>query len=269
MIEQVISANGIHHVLPPEEKVLVVFVHGLNGGQKSWNKMVSGLAGRHEIDGMFDIGFFNYPTSFIENWLKPLPNLQTISAGLKSHIDLVCKDYNHIILACHSMGGLICRKYMLEHVKYYKEQDYKIKSLLLYAVPNMGSDLQKVNFFNPWHSQISQLGRNSTFMEELNRDWDYQGLKTNASVKYIIAGRDSIVARDSAIGYWGNNLTVTDVSKSHFDIIAPISNDDISLLALVEQIKSVFNSSLNISDEDYGVKEEEEDKELEEDNDDL
>lgn len=123
---------------------------------------------------------------------------------------------------------------------------------------------QKVNIFNPWHSQIRQLGRNSDFISDLNGDWNIFGLNAIATVRYIVAGRDSIVARDSAVGYWGNTTTLTDIYKTHFDIIDPSGEDDISLLALVEQIKNAFRSSLVVPDDEYTVDDEELDNDSEE-----
>ncbi len=256
MIEQVFPLSNINYVLPPEEKVLVLFVHGLNGGKGSWSKFVTALNNVKEIEGMFDVDYYSYPTSFFETLYKPLPTIQSIADGLRSHINLVCKRYDSIILACHSMGGLICRRYLLNHAKQYKKERFKIKSLLLYAVPNLGSDLNKVNFFNPWHSQIKQLGRNSDFIQDMNSDWNTFGINAITDVKYIIAGRDAVVSKDSAILYWGNTATETDIYKTHFSIIDPSEENDISLLALVNQISKIFNASLGVEDDGYSEKEE-------------
>lgn len=257
MIEQVRPLSNIRYVLPTEEKVLVLFVHGLNGGKKTWNKFINSLENIEEIKGMYDIDRFNYPTSFFERFSNPLPTISAIANGLRSYINLVCGSYKHIILASHSMGGLICRRYLVDHVKQFNHEEFKIRSLLLYAVPNNGSELAKVNIFNPWHSQIKELGRNSGFISDLNADWNIFGVNKLTEVRYIIGGRDEIVARDSAINYWGNPSTDTDLPKNHANIIVPILKNDISLLALVGQILGVFNASVQgNNDEIYSIGEE-------------
>jgi hypothetical protein len=256
MIEQVIPLSKIHYVLPPEEKVLVLFVHGLNGGENTWNKFITALENIEEIKGMYDVDRFNYPTSFFERFSNPLPTIPAIADGLRSYINLACKPYKNIILAGHSMGGLICRRYLIDHVKQFNHEEFKIRSLLLYAVPNNGSELVKVNILNPWHSQIKELGRNSGFISDLNTDWNIFGVNKLTEVRYIVGGRDEIVARDSAINYWGNPSTDTDLPKNHRNIIDPIPKNDISLLALVGQVMTVFNASVQGNDEAYLIDDE-------------
>ncbi|MFD0750173.1 esterase/lipase family protein [Mucilaginibacter calamicampi] len=256
MIEQVIPLSKVAYVLPTEEKVLVLFVHGLNGGKKTWNKFVTALEDIEEIKGMYDVDRFEYPTSFFERFSNPLPTIPAIANGLRSYVNLACKPYKNIILVSHSMGGLICRRYLIDHVKQFNHEEFKIRSLLLYAVPNNGSDLAKVNILNPWHSQIKELSRNAGFISDLNGDWNIFGVNKLTDVKYIIAGRDEIVARDSAVNYWGNPSIDTDLPKNHKNIIHPLPKNDISLLALVNQILNVFNTSLQENDEAYSVEDE-------------
>ncbi len=235
------SKNQLRYIIPPtEEKVLVLFIHGLNGRKKTWDIFAKKLHSTTQIKELYDVQYFVYPTYFFENIFKPLPNIQTIADGLKSHIDLNCSNYNKIILACHSMGGLIGRRYLLHHVKTMKQQQLKVKALLLYATPNNGSDLAKVNVFNPWHKQIKQLRKQSDFIDDLNEDWDIFKLKNLIDTTYIIAGRDAVVNRLSAKHFWGNQATVTNIDKSHIGVVRPLTDDDVSLKILISKIKSVF-----------------------------
>jgi triacylglycerol esterase/lipase EstA (alpha/beta hydrolase family) len=100
-------------------KQLVYFVHGLDGDHRvTWGRFPELIRKDPDLKDTFDIGFFSYPTSlFSMPWSKKYPKVQTLADALRTEIDMRFKDYTSIILVCHSLGGLIARKYLLEEVK--------------------------------------------------------------------------------------------------------------------------------------------------------
>ena len=104
---------------------LLLFVHGLGGaGQATWRH------GTHPgfpelinadvaLRDSADVAFFQYPTSLLR--LLPFsgkpPRVRDLAEGLRSQIEIRYRDYKSIALICHSLGGLIARKYLLEEVK--------------------------------------------------------------------------------------------------------------------------------------------------------
>jgi len=84
------------------------------------------------------------------------PRIRDLAEGLRSQIEVRYPDYKSIILVCHSLGGLVARKYLVEEVKRGKE--LRIDKLLLFAVPNNGAGLASVAKYISWqHNQLAQL----------------------------------------------------------------------------------------------------------------
>jgi hypothetical protein len=65
------------------------------------------------------------------------------------------------------MGGLVARKYLYDMLK-SNSNKLQIKKLMLYAVPNNGSDWAKFSTLYK-HEQIAQLDRDSDFIQHLNK----------------------------------------------------------------------------------------------------
>jgi len=48
---------------------------------------------------------------------RKMPKIQELAAALKTEINNRYADFESIVLVCHSLGGLIARKYLLDEVK--------------------------------------------------------------------------------------------------------------------------------------------------------
>ena len=141
------------------------------------------------------------------------------------------QKHDRIALACHSLGGLIARKYLLEEVKDGKE--LKVDRLLLYAVPNNGAGLASVAKYISWrHGQLAQLCRESDLIEDLSEDWHKFRMNEVLFVRYGVAGLDRVVSRESAQAFWGNPAIDVVVDRGHRDIVKPADADDLAFLIL-------------------------------------
>jgi hypothetical protein len=134
-----------------------------------------------------------------------------------------------ITLICHSLDGLVARKYLIEEVKQGRE--IRIDKLLLYAVPNNGAGLAGVAKYISWqHNQLTQLCRNSELIEELNTDWSRLNLSERVKVRYVVAGQDRVVDKQSAVGQWGNSNVDSVLDADHVSVVKPRRPSDLSYL---------------------------------------
>jgi len=82
-----------------------------------------------------DTAFLNTNSLLRLPFTRMAPRIRDLAEGLRSQIEVRYPDYKSIILVCHSLGGLVARKYLVEEVKRGKE--LRIDKLLLFAVPTM------------------------------------------------------------------------------------------------------------------------------------
>jgi len=226
---------------------LILFIHGLGGSKKTWGDFPTLINLDSKIDKkIFDIAIYEYPTSLIRprsilNYFgylgkivsfffpqKKLPTISQIAKGLREEINNRYNFYDEIYLITHSMGGLVAKKYLYDEIEIYKNQDLKIKKLLLYAVPNLGSNWAELaKLYN--HEQILQLSKSSDFLDFFNTQLSKTKLNNYLKIKYVIGTDDKIVDIQSAQESFGN-LDTTRIFNGHLDIVKPKSLDDLNYI---------------------------------------
>ena len=94
---------------------LLLFIHGLGGNPAStWGAFPELVSADAKLESRVDLGFFEYPTSvFPILFFRKLPRIQALARALRTQIENAFKDYESIILVCHSLGGLIARRYLI------------------------------------------------------------------------------------------------------------------------------------------------------------
>ncbi|MCD4746105.1 MAG: response regulator [Bacteroidales bacterium] len=211
---------------------LLLFTHGLGGSKKRWQEMLNVIKDDRNFYLKFNDDTYEYRAPiFIMKFWTPSSKIQDISIGLKTHIDEKCSSYSNIILVCHSMGGLVARKYILE--EYKAGRKINISKLLLYATPNNGAELAKLGKFISWRNNpIKQMCKDSDFIESLNEDWYKFKINDKLLVKYVLAGQDNIVSKENAIPIWGETNIARDDDKNHFSIGKPKNKYDLSYVIL-------------------------------------
>ena len=215
------------------EKTLLLFIHGLGGeSQKTWGKFPQLIEDDAQLSSKLDVEFYSFPTAiFRVPFFSPAPKIQTLADGLASQIKHTHKDYQHIIIVAHSLGGLVARQYLVNMAM--QSQSHPVIGLMLYAVPNDGAGLASIAKIISWrHPQLRQLCKDSDFIDTLNNTWTHQALNNAIPCKYIIAGTDAIVSKTSAQAFWGNTAVETVVNKGHVDLVKPEQPDDLAFTIL-------------------------------------
>lgn len=218
-------------------------MHGLGGSEETWGEFPKLIKNDEAFTG-YEVEIYEYPTSLIRaksivekfskllSWIIPqskLPTIQEIAEGLRSELRIRYAEYQEIYLVTHSMGGLVARKYLIDFLKDDPSQ-LRIKKLLLYAVPNNGSDWAELSRLYK-HEQIAQLAKKSDFMVLLNKENRFYKLEEHLDVLYVIGLQDAVVDEHSALGYWGNTQYES-LHKGHMDIVKPKDANDLSYLVL-------------------------------------
>ncbi len=157
----------------------VLFLHGLAGGLKDWEKTITKISNTHYEMRFFDrekiyhnyFGdkeekrFWNvsyYSMNILDDSLYG--NLNIFALRLKNIIDkiLFMTKQNKVIIIAHSMGGLIAKRYMVIN----KECWDSVYKLLTVATPHKGFGISFGII-----QQLRDLKRNSHFISKLDDKW--------------------------------------------------------------------------------------------------
>ena len=122
-------------------EVVVVFVHGLMGsGYGTWADFPKYLF-EGESDPKCDVAVFDY-YSGNRKWFNVRPNLKAISRSLSERLAYLAKNYEHVYVVAHSMGGLIslhALKHYLDHRDRATKKLKRVAGIMLLGCPLDGS----------------------------------------------------------------------------------------------------------------------------------
>jgi phosphoserine phosphatase len=226
-------------------KATIVFVHGLGGDPAiTWGRFPDLIKSDAELKDC-EVVFFEYPTSlFSWPFSRKYPKIQTLSDALQTQLYVKYGNQKNLILVCHSLGGLIARRYLVDEIK--RGSELQVRGLLLYAVPNDGAGLAKVASLITWrHNQLRQLCQGSDFISDLERDWETSGIAGRIKVRYIVAGQDRIVSEESARSSWGEQHVSVVANRDHTEIVKPQDAEDMSYLIFRKFVLSLTASLLD------------------------
>ena len=213
-------------------KRLVLFVHGLGGDPAGTWKRFPDLVRSDDELSAFDIGHFDYPTSPLRMifWTR-YPSVQTLAGALHTQIENRFHDYDDITLVCHSLGGLIAKRYLIDRIEL--GDGLRVKRMLLFAVPNNGAGLASIaTQLSSHHRQAQQLCRESDLVIGISQAWARLKVANQVNVNYVVAALDRVVDEHSARESWDNPAIDVVVDRGHLDVVKPVDENDLSFLIL-------------------------------------
>lgn len=77
-------------------------------------------------------------------------------------------NHEHVVLVAHSLGGLVCRKMIVDWLDHEGAKANKVLGLLTLGTPNNGTELARIPSLSKSATQMAPLNE---FLAELNRDW--------------------------------------------------------------------------------------------------
>lgn len=146
----------------------VVFVHGFNSSAAMWEPFTSLIGQDEDLDFVRPLPF-SYDTRLWQpNPLRRVPDFDTVADSLKEFLDTEARDFNRLMLVCHSQGGLIAQRCLARMLVEGRGQDLaRIRRVALFACPNNGSQFalalrRRVLRRNPQERQLRPLDQQIT-----------------------------------------------------------------------------------------------------------
>jgi hypothetical protein len=228
----------------------VVFIHGINSSSEecwrhkngsSWPKLLE------DEDKLADIGIyiFSYRTGLNTGSYS----LSDIVDSLREHFGLDnLIGSSGIIFVCHSMGGIVARRFLVNQQSDLIARDLKV-GLFLVASPSLGSEYANMlNLISSamGHTQASALkvSQNNVWLNDLDKDFtNLKNGKLQIEGKELIEDlplygkgiiRKQIVEPFSGATYFGNSYKVP--GSDHITIATPVNREAIQHLLLVQFI---------------------------------
>lgn len=240
----------------------VLFIHGLGGSYKTWGKFANHLKLKWVNKTSYSIKYDEYYPN--EMWYDKIPiisylikivtgpNIEELSEHLKTVVDEVCYDYEHVIIIAHSMGGLVSRKYIIETIKRKKKLG-KVKALITYATPHLGSrhaNIFKVSLYFIFRyitfqksEQIIDLSKKSDFLNKLNKEWSE--LRVEDKIKFTrVVGLNDWIVNSRSSSYIDDENVKKVANKGHFSIIVPNKRNPDTAFLVTYNFLSTFDDFL-------------------------
>jgi len=179
------------------DRVPVILVHGYLSNRGYFRPMVRWLEAR----GVGPV--------FVPNYRSVFANIESGVAELHAEIERIAaaSGGSSIVLVCHSMGGLIARRYLQDH------GEARIARLVTIASPHQGTVLSRIGI----GQHARQMQRASAFLTELARAEAARHPGVAATSIYTV--HDNLVSpQDTSRLDWARNVAVSGLG--HVSIIA-------------------------------------------------
>lgn len=239
----------------PAGETSVVFVHGiLSSGEQCWrnrNGMYWPELLQQEPElAALGIYVYTYQTGVFSGSYR----ISDIVDDLKERLFYVDKVINHhqIIFVCHSMGGIVVRKFIVERILEINRQNLSI-GLFLVASPSLGSDYANYaklisNLVGNVQAKALGFSQENNWLNDLDKE--FKNIKESGGLN--IQGKEliedqpmifkklfkkQIVEPFSAARYFGEPYKVP--GSDHSSIAKPENTEAIQHRLLVEFIKKI------------------------------
>ena len=167
------------------------------------------------------------------------------------------EDFPRILFVCHSMGGLVARRYLVRRqLDIATAETRTIFGLLLIASPSLGADWANwltpiAQFFQHSQAETLRFSKNNRWLDTLDRD--FRDLKESGKLqlcgreliedKFIVLHKffvfPKVVERISGALYFGEALKIA--GSDHFSITKPRDADALQHTVLSELIDTIMH----------------------------
>jgi len=260
------------------KNVAVVFVHGFRGGNDTWinpsgTSFLSLLNKDALIAANCDLFNFEYYSKLTEafdglvarevsSWLSKMPlvgrvsrllidkkkvqrnqPIEMLAKSLSSYLRTKTKDYRHVVLVTHSMGGLVAKDLICQNLDGEKLHD--ILGYISIAVPHKGS-LKAL--FVSWAGNVQVKG-----LEPLDRySIELEGKGTRLTSRlpptiYLVAQSDEVVLPHVAVPQNVPRDSIFYFEEDHVSICKPGDENSLTYCAVRDAIISFVNKNLQTS----------------------
>jgi triacylglycerol esterase/lipase EstA (alpha/beta hydrolase family) len=208
----------------------IILIHGLGGtADGTWGRFPEFL--EKDLDLDFKIISLGYQSPHIlKQFYKRAPSILNIANGLLTDIKTQCDlDRDEIILAGHSLGGVLVKKILLRMNE--QKINHKIRKICFFDVPHDGSGFANVGKHISFRNQhLKSLCRDSSELDELNDQWVHSNLDNIFEIMSIVSADDDIVSSSSSKSIFRHHKVETINNVSHITIVKPESTSSPSYI---------------------------------------
>lgn len=227
---------------------IIFLIHGLGGTKdKTWGEFPNFLENDERLSD-YQIYPLGYDTPLLP-FFKRAPNIDNIARGLLDEIVSACAQYDEIIIAGHSLGGILLKKIIL--VLHAQRSDLNITKICFFDTPHTGSGYANIGSKITWRNRhLKQLVNNAPDLNDLNRQWGDSDLDRKYEVLNFVASNDDIVSSTSSQGHYIGELTKIISNTDHLSIVKPKDENALSYKYFCEFIlkkKSIARKLINSS----------------------
>ncbi len=138
-------------------------------------------------------------------------------------------DNDEIILAGHSLGGLVVKKLLLRMKD--KKINHKIRKVCFFDVPHDGSGFANVGKYISFRNRhLKSLCRDSSELDDLNDQWVDSELDNALEIMSIVPENDDIVSSSSSKSIFRHHQVETINDVDHSTIVKPESMESSSYI---------------------------------------
>jgi hypothetical protein len=251
-------------------KTLIVMVHGLTGGEQTWLNEESGasfpglLANETKINENVDFIEFDYFTKIVNltqnvfansivglvnkvpglNFRKPKirknSSIESLTSSLATFLEGESDDYDSIVFICHSMGGLIAKNFILNHLaEEYEDIDLPVIGYISLATPHRGSFPALI--LGPVNVNAKELKPLNKDMTALNDLW-VDSFDNLPKSYYVEAQHDECVGSLSATPNTTKKFKSKTLQVSHSEICKPSDSKSLTFKIVSKYLLEIIHS---------------------------
>lgn len=223
-IKRLFPDINISFNVPQKKKNLLLFVHGFIGGTDTFGLFPTLIHNDPTLSSIYNVDHFRYHTDFgLLPAFKRNNKIQTIADTLNSHIE--SKEYESIDIICHSMGGLITKRYLTKALK--SKMEPKVERIIFFAVPHDGAGLANwYKAFNRIQYHVGQMARDCDFLSFIQEDCEYFDINKKYVCKYVAGSQDFVVKEKSALFGAKSYMCSTIEGANHTSVVKPANEID-------------------------------------------
>lgn len=251
-------------------KTLVVMIHGLTGGGGTWVNDENGasfselLQADSKISDQIDVIEFDYFTKIVnltQNVLgrsfvglinkytgsffnKPKvrknSSINSLTNSLATFLEVESANYDSIVFICHSMGGLIGKNFILNHMaEEYEDIQIPVIGYISLATPHRGSFPAVI--LGPINVNARELQPLNEDMTTLNDLW-VESFDDLPKSYYVEALHDECVGKLSATPNTVKKFKSKTLQVSHSEICKPSSAKDLTYKVVSKYLEEILHT---------------------------
>lgn len=230
----------------------IILVHGLGGtAEGTWGKFPDFLKADTDLD-YTPLNYAYDSPHVLKQFLTRAPSILNIANGLITDMTSRCKlDEDDIILAGHSLGGLVVKQALI--LMNRRKIKHKIKKVCFFDVPHDGSGFANIGRYISFRNRhLKSLCRDSGELDDLNDQWVDSGLDNLLDILSIVAANDDTVSSLSSKSIFRHHQVETINNVNHQTIVKPKSTESSSYVVFKKFIlkKNTVNRYKNKASRD-------------------